>query len=330
MGRFFFVALALTSSLAYAAVPGIQSSMANAAPARAAGDLIDPLPPVPITPLDKDTVCTVRPILCVEFGGEFYVYHFRVMEGSSTAAEGFSPVPKWLVIGEGGRALQRGHSYQWSCCAFGAGGWSEWFSPDWNFSVGSLVPPPALKLPVDGASVPTRRPFFVVRPVGIGASYHFQVWNGKTLVGEGTSWLPVWRYEGGSGGLEPGVIYQWTCRVEAESDTSAWFTPAWSFEIYDGSERGEVQAAEPLDGMPRVSAEPAVFRSSVTFSAGGRRLSSVAVYAADGRRIRTLAGGTRSVWDGRDAAGGRVPRGAYICVAAGEWGSQVLKVTKVE
>lgn len=330
MYRIFFVALGLVSSLAYAAVPGIQSSVADAAPAHAVGALTNPLPPVPIAPLDKDTVYTVRPILRVESGGQFHLYHFRVMEGSSIAAEGLSLLPKWLVIGEGGRALQRGHDYQWSCCVLGDSGWSEWFSPEWSFSVGSVVPPPALKLPADGATVYLSRPFFIVRPVGIGASYHFQVWNGKTLIGEGTSWLPAWRYEGGSGGLEPGVVYQWTCRVESESDTSAWFVPAWSFEVSDDPQRGEVQAGEPVDRMPRVSAEPGVFRSSVTFAAEGHLLHSVEVYAADGRRVRALSGGLRPVWNGRDATGRQAPQGTYICVADGEWGRQILKVTKVE
>ena len=330
MYRLVFVALGLISSLAYSVVPGTQSSVAYAAPAHAVGVLTNPLPPVPLAPLDKDTVFAIRPTLRVESGGQFHLYHFRVMEGSSTAAEGYSPIPEWFVIGEGGRALQRGHDYQWSCCVLGDSGWSEWFSPEWGFSVGSLVPTPQLKSPADGASVPALRPFFIVRAVGIGATYHFQVWNGKTLVGEGASLLPVWRYRGGSGGLEPGVVYQWTCRVESESDTSAWFAPAWSFEVNGDQQRGEVQAGGSVEGMPRVSAEPGMFRSSVAFAAEGCLLRSVEVYAVDGRRVRTLGSGPRPVWNGRDAAGRRVPQGTYICVADGEWGRQILKVTKVE
>lgn len=329
MYRLFFVALGLVSTFTFAAVPGTQSSVADAAPAHAAGDLTNPLPPVPLAPLDKDTVRTARPVLRVQPCGQLQLYHFRVMEGSSTAAEGYSLMPKWQVVVRGGRGLQRGHDYHWSCRVLGDDGWSEWFSPDWVFSVGSVVPVPAPKLPADGATVRARRPLFAVRPVGVGAGYHFQVWSGKTLVGEGTSTLPVWRYSGGSGGLEPGSAYQWTCRVESETDTSAWFTPMWSFDVSDEPERGEVQAVEPLGSKPHVSAEPGLFRSSVEFTAAGC-LRSVEVFAADGRCLRVLAGGARVVWNGRDRAGRTVPQGTYICVAAGDWGSQILKVTRVE
>jgi len=55
----------------------------------------------------------------------------------------------------------------------------------------------------------------------------------------------------------------------------------------------------------------------LVLDAGGRSVEELAVYDATGRRVRDLAAAARGegphtlIWDGRDAAGRRVPSGLY-------------------
>jgi hypothetical protein len=289
----------------------------------AAGQVVRP--PSPVSPLDGDTVLTVYPTLVVDAGAPGQWYQFRVMEEASIAAEGYSLVPVWCVAAAG-RVLQRGHVYHWSCRVWDQNGWSPWFSPDWHFTVGSAVNPPCPKLPENGAVVPNRRPVFSVVPVMLRVTYHFQVWDGKTLVAAGRSDLPVWRTPVE---LEPGTRYSWTCRIEAE-DTSAWFAPTWTLSVRDlptVEDAGATGLLEP----PAASAFPNPFATGVELRPGARlgRVHSVAVFAGDGRLVRKLAGG-RLFWDGGDQAGRQAGPGTYFCRLVGDSGQETLRVLKVE
>jgi hypothetical protein len=249
------------------------------------------------------------------------------MEGAGLVAEGLSTLPAWKVTGPGGRLLQSGHVYQWSCRVRTQRGWSAWFAPNWGFSVASAVRPPALKLPADGATV-RARPLLVVRPAGLGGGYHFQVWSGRTLVGEGTSPRPFWRYDGDE--LEPGEVYTWTCRYEALQETTDWAVPFWRFQVAEGSHPVQALLSDAVANS--VSATPTAFSSGVEFRAGAGfgPVVSVEVFDVDGRRIRRLGRGQGFWWDGRTERGVPAGPGTYVCLVAGKHGSQMLKVTKVK
>ncbi|MEO0078736.1 MAG: hypothetical protein ABIK86_07055 [candidate division WOR-3 bacterium] len=282
-------------------------------------------PPMPVSPLDNDTVLTLFPTLVVDAGEPFYWYQFRVMEEASVAAEGYSLVPMWSVAAAG-RALQRGHVYHWSCRAWTENGWSPWFRPDWYFTVGSAINPPSPKLPANGAVVSNRRPVFAVAPTSLRATYHFQVWDGKTLVVDGRSDLPTWRTPTE---LEPGIAYTWTCRIEA-GDTSDWFRPMWAVSVCDlptVEDAGVI--AEQTSTASR--AFPSLFSGRVEFlpAATLGPIRAVSVYTADGRLVRELAP-ERPVWDGQDRHGRDVGPGMYVCRIVGLHGLEVLRALKVE
>jgi hypothetical protein len=303
-----------------AGVPGGWAREAAAAPAADLPGPVSPPPPIPLLPANNETLLDPAPTLFVESGVRSELYHFRVTELGSVAAEGYSHLPCWNV-GEAGRQLQAGHAYNWTCRVRDASGWSEWFFPAWGFSVGSRLRPPGPKLPEDGAVVHTRRPLLLVLPVFFPATYHFRVWDGRTLVRDALSDLPWWR-DGGGGGLEPGRQYTWSCRVEAGGDSGAWFCPAWRFEVAAGPSRDGADggAADlPAEG---VVCAPNPFRRSVTIrTPAGTLPAMVAVYSGEGRMVRTLRvepGGPGAVWDGRDWRGAEVVPGAYVCrVTAG-------------
>ncbi len=284
-------------------------------------------PPSPLSPLDGDTVLTVFPVLRVDATEPCYWYQFRVMEEASIAAEGYSLVPLWSVAAAG-RALQRGHVYHWSCRAWNQSGWSPWFSPHWYFTVGSAINPPSPKLPADGAVVPTRRPVFAVVPSALRATYHFQVWDGKTLFTEGRSELPTWRIPTE---LEPGAIYTWTCRIEAE-DTSDWFAPMWTVSVRElpTVEDADITALpEQLRHVSSVSPSPFLSRVEFLPAAALGPVRAALIYTTDGRLVRELAP-HRLVWDGRDRAGRRVGSGTYVCRLVGQYGHATLRILKVE
>ena len=250
-------------------------------------------------------------------------FHFRVMEEASIAAEGYSAVPAWNV-GSAGRALQRGHSYHWSCRVWDQGGWSPWFVPDWRFTVGSTVSAPNPKLPADKSAVRERKPILVVSPVP-GASYRFQLWQGKSLVEEGVTTQAWWC---SSTILRTGVEYSWTCRAETRADTSAWFAPMWSFEV---SSQTMTEASEQTSLPGRraaAGAAPNPFRDFVTIvpGAGSEPITRIVIYSSDGRTVRELAG--RS-WDGRDRAGAAVRPGTYLVRTTGGGQEELLRIVKV-
>jgi hypothetical protein len=319
----------------FAGVPGGQWSVVGAAPVLTADRAVNPPPPVPVSPANLDTVTTTSPTLRVEPPVPCNLYHFRVLEGASVAAEGYSPMPIWRVAA-GGRVLQRGHSYQWSCRAWASGGWGPWFVPAWQFTVGSLVKPPSPKLPRDGDTLYTRRPLFVVGSASAGARYRFQVFDGKTLVGEGVSDFPFWLFEGGGGGLEPGNLYTWTCRIEEWADTSDWFEPMRSFEV------GELQTTTAGSvGVPsgvgiRAVPNPFMTRTAISYQLAACSRADVRIFDASGRLVRVLSANSSLLtansvaWDGRDESGRMLGPGTYICrvwVNHGE--EQVLKVEKL-
>ncbi len=330
--------------------PGVFGALALGAvagPAAAPRGRHVPLSPVPFVPENGDTVPVVSPVLEVESSIPFGCYHFRVKEGATVVTEGYSDIPKWEP-GSGGRVLQRGHSYSWSCRVYDSGGWSPWFSPAWGFAVGFGLPAPDPKLPADGARVLTRRPLLTVRPVGPGVRYRFRVHCGKTLMGEGVSDLPLWLYEGTR--LERGEVYQWTCRIEESGDTSDWFEPMWSFEVLDmlpkAGAQGKAESQEP-EAKCRMAAAPNPFSDRVSISVDVRsgRGVRIEVYSADGRLVRVLlagASGSRAArryrfeWDGRDNAGRILSPGTYFCRVPGEGVStaptrhEVFRLTKMD
>ncbi|MEO0085237.1 MAG: hypothetical protein ABIK37_01260 [candidate division WOR-3 bacterium] len=333
MGVVLASAVMMAAGIWVAAVPGDHASMAGAAPAAALRGRADPLPPVPLRPLDGETLFVASPLLEVEPRGPFGLYHFRVMEGGSVAAEGFSPLPKWLVVGPGGRVLQRGHDYAWSCRVYDGSEWSDWFSPSWRFAVAFGLRAPEPVLPEDSAVVRTRRPLLVVEPVSMPVRYCFRVWDGRTLVAEGSSEVPAWRVKGGSGGLEPGTRYSWSCRVVSVDDSSGWFTPLRTFAV--ATERAAAQSSDG-DCEVSVTAQPSLFADRVVFLMTGEEgPCRVAVYARDGRRLwqQELAVGLgssgRAVWDGRDESGRVVPAGVYIGRVSAGGLEQSVRLVKV-
>jgi hypothetical protein len=273
---------------------------------------------VPIAPENLDTVTVTSPVLRVDAPVQYSLYHFRVNEGASIAAEGYSLLPLWRVAA-GGRALQRGHSYQWSCRGWANGAWSPWFVPAWSFSVGSVLQPPSPKLPRNGAVVPTTRPLFVVAPGSGNARYHFQVYDGKTLVGEGIEDLPCWRFEGGGGSLEPGGHYWWTCRIEEAQDTSDWFSPARWFDVAEHQTTTEGEVAGRTELGPSACPNPFFGKTAISLQSAADGRARVSIYDAGGRLVRALAqsavGNLPSgvVWDGRDGAGRELGPGTYFC-----------------
>lgn len=298
----------------------IRTLGAVAAPVAAPSSIVQPPAPIPVSPRDLDTVKDVAPVLSVESRPEAELYQFRVMEGGSIAAQGYSLTADWCVAASG-HLLQRGHAYLWSCRVWERGEWSPWFAPAWRFDVGFNLPSPQLKMPQDGATVVVARPVFVVKPVLGAVGYRFRVWDGKTLMAEGRSDLPVWRYDGKP--LETGAGYQWSCRAENPEDTSD-FAPAWSFEVSrvpceDGAS-GDASREEFS-----VAAWPNPFRSvtaiSLRLAADGP--AEVTIHDASGRLVRVLTvGGERTavsvLWDGTDLSGSPVTAGTYFCrVSAG-------------
>jgi hypothetical protein len=291
---------------------------------------------VPVSPADFDTVTTTSPTLRVDAPVRFDLYHFRVLEGASIAAEGYSFLPTWRVAA-GGRVLQRGHSYQWSCRAWASGGWGPWFAPTWQFTVGSLVKPPSPKLPRDGDTLHVRRPLFVVSMTTAGARYHFRVFDGKTLVGEGVSSFPFWLFEGGGGGLEPGNLYTWTCRIEEPADTSDWFEPMRSFEIGELQTTTAGLAKGPSEAGIRAVPSPFTTRTAISLQLTADSRATATLFDASGRQVRSFVlpqsptpGPQSLTWDGRDQSGRTVGRGTYICrVSTSQGEEQVLKIEKL-
>ncbi len=311
---------------------GVRTLGTVAAPAAAPVCQVLPPPPRPVLPEDEDTVLSVSPVLEVESSIPSGWFHFRVMEGKSTVAEGYSPLPQWYVSA-GGRSLQRGHKYHWSCRVRDLSGWSPWFSPHWSFHVGFEVPPPEPKLPQNGAVVFTHRPVLMVKPVSSPVQYRFRVLEGKTLMGEGVSEFPFWLYDGEP--LKQGSRYEWTCRVEEPEDTSGWFEPMWSFEIADVPTADGVAGNSSL-GSVSVTVAPNPFSDQVTISLsqGFGRIVRLDVYSADGRIVHTMATGSRParrcplVWDGRDQHNRVVGPGTYFCRIQSESRQEVIKLTK--
>lgn len=318
----------LYAAAAHAAdVPGGLAREIAAAPAADVPGQVNPLPPVPVMPRDGETLFTPFPSLEVEPVAPFCQYHFRVTEGSSVVTEGFCPFPVWSVAA-GSRALQAGHSYEWSCRAYTSGGWSEWFAPHRRFVVDFPLRPPRPKLPEDGSVLRSRWVCFVVDRAQTGATYQFQVWDGRTLVAQGTGDLPWWRLDGGSGVLEPGRMYEWTCRLLSGGDSSGWFGPRWRFQ-YAADQRGDGAAAgERAASGPGSVAVPNPFRSSTIFICRGCQVGEeIVVHGGDGRLVRHLAGGSR-VWDGRDEQGVPVGPGVYICRIGRHRDAAVLMLVK--
>ena len=335
MFRVLIFGLSMVVVSVFAGVPGGQPSVVGAAPVPTADCAVNPPPLVPVSPANFDTVTTTSPTLRVEPLVPCSLYHFRVLEGASIAAEGHSFLPTWRVAA-GSRVLQRGHSYQWSCQAWASGGWGPWFVPAWQFTVGSLVKPPSPKLPHDGDTLHVRRPLFVVSVASGSARYHFQVFDGKTLVGEGVSSFPFWLFEGGGGGLEPGNLYTWTCRIEEPADTSDWFEPVRSFEV------GEVQTtAEGSVGVPsevgiRAVPNPFTTQIAISLQLTANSHADVRIFDAGGRLVRVLSAhsslltANSAVWNGRDESGRMLGPGTYICrVWVSDAREQVLKIEKL-
>jgi len=286
----------------------------------------EPLPPWPVAPGDGDTVNSIIPTLTVMGSAPVALYQFRVYEGSSIAAEGLSLFPSWNVA-LGGRPLQRGHDYTWTCRMQDHRGWSPWFSPSWSFRVDAPSSPPEPKLPSDGATVYLNRPVLVVKPLGLEARYRFRVYSGRTLVAEGTSDLPFWQV---GEPLAPGGPYEWTCRAEFAGDTTSWFQPRWRFEVREAPGRDAV-AAVPGAVTGRVVASPNPFRDRVRFGSDGTGPVRVELYAADGRLVyadEQVGAGARLVWDGRDANGRPAAPGVYFGRVISESGVESLRVTK--
>jgi hypothetical protein len=82
-----------------------------------------------------------------------------------------------------------------------------------------------------------------------------------------------------------------------------------------GSVPSSVEPA-PVEVAPQLAAFPNPFRHSVRFGLeGAAHPDVVQIFAADGRRVRTLrseeAGSAPPSWDGRDETGRRVASGTY-------------------
>ena len=335
MFRVLVFGLSMFVVLVFAGVPGGQTSVVGAAPVPTADCAANPPPPVPVSPANLDTVTTTSPTLRVKSPAPCNLYHFRVLEGASVAAEGYSFMPAWRVAA-GGRVLQRGHSYQWSCRAWANGGWGLWFAPAWQFSVGSLVKPPLPKLPRDGDTLHTRYPLFIVSSASAGASYHFQVFDGKTLVGEGVSRFPFWLFAGGGGGLEPGNLYTWTCRVEETADTSDWFQPMRSFEVADVHTTAEGMVGGSCGVGLRAVPSPFTTKTVISLQLADGSRADLRIFDAGGRLVRVLSAHSSLLtpnsvlWDGRDESGRALGPGTYICrVWASDAREQVLKIEKL-
>jgi hypothetical protein len=327
--------LSIFAVSAFAGVPGGQPSVVDAAPVLTADRAVNPPPPVPVSPANLDTVTTTSPTLRVEPPVPCNLYHFRVFEGASVAAEGYSLLPLWSVAASG-RVLQRGHSYQWSCRAWAGGSWSSWFAPTWQFTVGSSVKPPSPKLPRDGDTLHTRYPLFIVSLASAGARYHFQVFDGKTLVGEGVRSVPFWLFEGGGGGLEPGNLYTWTCRIEEPADTSDWFEPSRTFEVGDLQTTTEGSVGVPSEVGIRAMPNPFTTRTAISLQLAANGRADVRIFDASGRLVRVLSANSSLltanpvVWNGRDESGRMLGPGTYICrVWVSQREEQVLKVEKL-
>jgi hypothetical protein len=320
----------------FAGVPGGQPSVVGAAPVPTADCAVNPPPPVPVSPKNLDTVTTTSPTLQVEAPVPYKLYHFRVLEGASIAAEGYTFLPTWRVAA-GSRVLQRGHNYQWSCRGWADGSWSPWFAPAWQFTVGFLVKPPSPKLPRDGDTLHTRHPLFAVSLASGSARYHFQVFDGKTLVGEGVSSVPFWLFEGGGGGLEPGNLYSWTCRIEEPADTSDWFSPERSFEVGELQTTTAGLAKGPSEAGMRAVPSPFTTRTAISLQLTAYSRADVRIFDAGGRLVRMLRQSAicnlkseMVSWDGRDESGRTVGRGTYICrVCTSHGKEQVLKIEKL-
>lgn len=194
--------------------------------------------------------------------------------------------------------------------------------------------PPEPKLPFDRSSVGTGHPALLVRTeaAGTGVVLHFQVWCGKTLMGETAASSPSWRYDGVP--LRVGEAYQWRCRVLVDGDTSDWFSPKWSFTI---SALGVEESPWPAPASA-AHATPSLFREQVGIVVPMEfgPAVSVEVISVQGQFVRTLATGSRPardrlfVWDGRDRAGEPVVPGSYFCRVTGGQRQEVLRVTKLD
>ncbi|MEO0073857.1 MAG: FlgD immunoglobulin-like domain containing protein [candidate division WOR-3 bacterium] len=323
-----FCAVGLMSA---AGVPSDRARGIVAAPATISPGPTNPPPPVPLQPADHETLFDPAPTLLVESGIPFYLYHFRVFEMGSIAAEGYSLCPSWNVAAAG-RLLQYGHNYQWTCRVRDAGGWSEWFSPSWNFSVESRLSPPEPKLPQDGSVVPNGRLMLVVRPVRYPVTYRLRVWDGRTLVREAQSNLPWWQDRGGS--LEPGRLYNWSCQIKTDTDSSNWFKPLWRFEVAHPPAQPATTSDETVcDCQEPVFAFPNPFDSKIELRLpSGSGSVQARIFGTDGRLVRSsLPFGTdRSTltWDGRDDNGAATRSGTYLCRITGSNWSRTLTVIR--
>ncbi|MFI5370520.1 MAG: FlgD immunoglobulin-like domain containing protein [Candidatus Eisenbacteria bacterium] len=140
----------------------------------------------------------------------------------------------------------------------------------------------------------------------------------------GATWTPI------ATGLDNVGSYLWT--VPAVSLTFITAVRVTARDIHgnsaqDLSDGTFTLAVAPLgvsDASPGATTlktpVPDPFRQSATigFSLAHTGVVDLAVFAVDGRRVRTLDGGSRDpgefriVWDGRDATGQRVPPGIYF------------------
>lgn len=316
MGNRIVIALCAVGLMTAAGVPGSRARVAAAAPAAFLPGPTNPPPPVPLQPVDNETLFDPAPTLVVESGIPFGLYHFQVTEMGSIAAEGYSLYPRWNLAA-GGRLLQAGHSYQWTCRVRDANGWSEWFSPRWNFSISYRLAPPEPKLPEDGSVVPTSRPILMVKPIPYPVTYCFRVWDGRTLVCEAQSDLPWWQDRGGS--LGPGSLYTWSCRIRTASDSSAWFKPFWRFEVACPPAQPATTGRETGCDHPELARPfPNPFLNRVEIRMPALSSSARAtVFSADGRPVRSwLVFDSRNstfVWDGTDDNGSVTSAGSYLC-----------------
>ena len=154
----------------------------------------------------------------------------------------------------------------------------------------------------------------------------------------------------------PGVVYRvsFRCRdVDAVTPLALLLAAPWKTMFYnaglfvtplatiDASVRvgtpWAAPAPPPATARARLRAAPNPFnpQTTLTLTGAGGGLVDIAVYGANGRRVRRLwqgaaSGGTwTGAWDGRDDSGRAVAAGIYLVRARAEGGSAVTRVALV-
>jgi hypothetical protein len=299
-------------------------------------------PPTPIKPPCGSKGQNTAPELEVLApGAERYNFRVYCEDSRALVAEAYTSEPAWVVTVPG-TGLTVG-TYSWTCRVNVAGAWTEFFDPCWTFDIYKSHPPadpgtPAPVSPPNGYKGHTRSPELVVNAPAGSDMFHFCVYRGDTrdLVAEAYTQSLHWVVTTAVPELPPGE-YSWTCAASIGGEWTDFFQPFWTFAVKKASPPAGVEGEKhPFDPTVQPRTYPNPFHDEIRIRAmvSGSASVTAAVYATDGRHVRTLSSpvrdgqGVEFRWDGRNENGRSVGAGTYLCRITADNEQRVVELTK--